>query len=121
MHQSIATIDSPEFINLRPLDINPLMSECEIKVLYVGANRNRSFMSKEVATKIGETLRGAPIVGYYKKPKEDFADHGEKLTIDDFKETITQEHMQARKVKDEQLKQRGLIIEKVQVEEKEER
>jgi hypothetical protein len=29
--------------------------------------------------------------------------------------------MQARKVKDEQLKQRGLIIEKVQVEEKEER
>ena len=83
MHQSIATIDSPEFINLRPLDINPLMSECEIKVLYVGANRNRSFISKEVATKIGETLRGAPIVGYYKKPKEDFADHGEKLIIDD--------------------------------------
>lgn len=83
MHQSIATIDSPEFINLRPLDINPLMSECEIKVLYVGANRNHSFISKEVATKIGETLRGAPIVGYYKKPKEDFADHGEKLIIDD--------------------------------------
>ena len=83
MHQSIATIDSPEFINLRPLDINPLMSECEIKVLYVGANRNRSFISKEVATKIGETLRGAPIVGYYKKPKEDYADHGEKLIIDD--------------------------------------
>jgi len=83
MHQSIATIDSPEFINLRPLDINPLMSECEIKVLYVGANRNRSFISKEVATKIGETLRGAPIVGYYKESKEDFADHGEKLIIDD--------------------------------------
>lgn len=83
MHQSIATIDSPEFINLQPLDINPLMSKCEIKVLYVGANRNRSFISKEVATKIGETLRGAPIVGYYKQTKEDFADHGEKLTIDD--------------------------------------
>lgn len=59
------------------------MSKCEIKVLYVGANRNRSFISKEVATKIGETLRGAPIVGYYKQTKEDFADHGEKLTIDD--------------------------------------
>lgn len=83
MHQSVATIDSPEFINLQPLDINPLMSKCEIKVLYVGANRNRSFISKEVATKIGETLRGAPIVGYYKQTKEDFADHGEKLTIDD--------------------------------------
>ena len=31
MHQSIATISSPEFINLQPLDINPLMSKCEIK------------------------------------------------------------------------------------------
>jgi len=27
-HQSIATINSPEFINLTPLDINPLMSSC---------------------------------------------------------------------------------------------
>jgi len=27
-HQSIATISSPEFINLQPLDINPLMSAC---------------------------------------------------------------------------------------------
>ena len=34
MHQSIATIDSPEFINLQPLEINPLMSSCEIKVIY---------------------------------------------------------------------------------------
>ena len=41
MHKSIATIDSPEFINLQPLDINPLMSSCEIKVLYLGGeNRN---------------------------------------------------------------------------------
>ncbi len=46
MHQSIATINSPEFINLQPLDINPLMSKCEIKVLYVGANRNNSFITK---------------------------------------------------------------------------
>ena len=41
-HKSIATINSPEFINLQPLDINPLMSQCEIKVLYVGANQKRS-------------------------------------------------------------------------------
>lgn len=83
MHQSVATIDSPEFLNLQPLDINPLMSKCEIKVLYVGANRNRTFISKEVAAEIGKTLRGAPIVGYYKQKKEDFADHGEKMIIDD--------------------------------------
>lgn len=82
MHQSIATIDSPEFINLQPLDINPLMSSCEIKVLYVGENRNRSFISKEVATEMSKTLRGAPIVGYFKEDKEDFVDHGDQLIID---------------------------------------
>ena len=83
MHQSVATIDSPEFLNLQPLDINPLMSKCDIKVLYVGTNRNRSFISEEVATEIGKTLRGAPIVGYYRDNKEDFTDHGEKIIIDD--------------------------------------
>ena len=83
MHQSFATIDSPEFINLQPLDINPLMNSCEIKVLYVGENRNRSYITKEVATEMSKTLRGAPIVGYYRQDKEDFADHGEKVTIDD--------------------------------------
>lgn len=83
MHQSIATIHAPEFINLQPMDINPLMSSCEIKVLYVGANRNRSYMTKEVITEMAKTLRGAPIVGYYKKDKGDFADHGDMVIIDD--------------------------------------
>ena len=83
MHQSIATIKSPEFINLQPLDINPLMSKCEIKVLYLGENRNHSYITKEVATDMAKTLRGAPIVGYYKEDKEDFADHGEQVIFDD--------------------------------------
>ena len=83
MHQSIATINSPEFINLQPLDINPLMSKCDIKVLYVGENRNHSYITKEVATEMAKTLRGAPIVGYYKAEKEDFADHGEQVDFDD--------------------------------------
>lgn len=83
MHQSVATIDSPEFINLKPLDINPLMSSCEIKVLYLGENRNHTFISKEVATEMAKTLRGAPIVGYYKDEKEDYVDHGEQIIIDD--------------------------------------
>ena len=82
-HQSIATINSPQFINLQPLDINPLMSSCQIKVLYIGENRNRSYISKEAATQMAKTLRGAPIVGYYKKDKQDFADHGEQLIWDD--------------------------------------
>ena len=83
MHQSVATIDSPEFINLKPLDINPLMSSCEIKVLYVGENRNHSYITKEVATDMAKTLRGAPIVGYFKTEKDDFADHGQQMVIDD--------------------------------------
>lgn len=83
MHRSIATIDAPEFINLQPLDINPMMSKCEIKVLYIGGNRNHSYITKEVATEMAKTLRGAPIVGYYKEEKEDFADHGEQVIFDD--------------------------------------
>ena len=82
MHQSIATIDSPEFINLQPLDINPLMSRCEIKVLYLGENRNHSYITKEVASDMAKTLRGAPIVGYYKEEKEDFGDHEQRVIID---------------------------------------
>ena len=82
-HQSVATISSPQFINLQPLDINPFMSKCEIKVLYIGENRNRSYISKDVASQMAKTLRGAPIVGYYKKDKQDFADHGEQIVLDD--------------------------------------
>ena len=83
MHKSIATIDSPEFINLQPLDINPLMSACEIKVFYLGENRNRSYINEETAMEMAKTLRGAPIVGYFKTEKEDFADHGNRMILDD--------------------------------------
>ena len=80
---NISTIGNPEFINLEPLDVNPLMSACEIKVLYVGKNRNHSYISKEVATEMSKTLRGAPIVGYYKEDAGDFRDHGDQLVIDE--------------------------------------
>ena len=79
---SIATIDSPEFVNLQPMDINPLMSKCDIKVLYIGQNRNRSSITKQVATEMSKTLRGCPIVGYYIENKEDFGDHGDQVIID---------------------------------------
>lgn len=83
MHKSIATIEAPQFINLKPLDINPLMSSCEIKVLYIGENRNRSYITEDIASEMAKTLRGAPIVGYFKKDKEDFADHGNRMILDD--------------------------------------
>lgn len=79
---SVATIKDPEFINLQPLEINPLMSSCEIKVMYINQNRNQSYITKEVATEMAKTLRGAPIVGWYKEDKSDFADHGDRITID---------------------------------------
>ena len=82
MAQSVATIDNPEFINLQPSDINPLMHDCEIKVLYIGQNRNRSYITKKVATEMSKSLRGAPIVGHYIEKKEDYGDHGERITID---------------------------------------
>jgi hypothetical protein len=82
MHTSLATINSPEFINLKPVDINPLMSECEIKVLYIGENRNHSYISKEVASEMAKTLRGAPIVGYFREEANDFGDHGQQIIID---------------------------------------
>ena len=77
---SVATIKSPEFINIT--SINPLISKCEIKVLYVGANRNMSYITKDVAKEMAQTLPGTPIVGYYSENKEDFGDHGDQLVID---------------------------------------
>ena len=77
---SVATISSPEFINIE--GISPFASKCEIKVLYVGGNRNGSFISKETATQMAHTLPGCPIVGYYSENQEDFRDHGDQMIID---------------------------------------
>ena len=77
---SVATIDKPEFINIKPC--NPLISECEIKVLYVGENRNKSYISKEIATEMANSLPGNPIVGYFREDIGDFRDHGDMVTID---------------------------------------
>ena len=78
---SVATIDKPEFINIKPC--NPLISECEIKVFYLGENRNKSYITKEVAIEMANTLPGNPIVGYFREDVGDFRDHGDMVTIDD--------------------------------------
>jgi len=77
---SVATISSPEFINIE--GISPFVSKCEIKVLYLGGNRNGSYITKEVATQMAHTLPGVPIVGYYSEKQEDFRDHGDQMVID---------------------------------------
>ena len=81
-YQSIATIRDPEFINLQPNDINPMMSKCEIKVFYLGKNRNSTAIDKPTAQAMAKTLRGAPIVGYYRPDKSDFFDHGDQVIYD---------------------------------------
>ena len=77
---SVATLREPEFINIT--SISPLISKCEIKVLYVGQNRNKSHITKEVAAAMAQTLPGTPIVGRFIESKEDYGDHGDQVIID---------------------------------------
>lgn len=79
--RSVATYNDPEFLNVT--SISPLVSKCDIKVLYLGGNRNGSFITKERATSMAESLRGCPIVGHYIEEKQDFGGHGQQLVIDD--------------------------------------
>lgn len=82
MNKSVATINAPEFLNLQPMDISPLISSCDIKVLYLNENRNGSSISREVAQEMAKSLRGSPIVAAFSEGKQDFLDHGDVITID---------------------------------------
>ena len=64
-HVSIPVEGTVELFNVAPMTENPLLSHCEVKVCYIGQNRNGSVISKEVATKMAKTLHGCPIVGYF--------------------------------------------------------
>lgn len=75
-------LDSPcEFINVVPF--NPLISKCQIKVCWVGdePNRNRSVITKEVATEMANSLPGSPIVGFYNEQTEDFEEHNRIIDV----------------------------------------
>lgn len=78
---SVATLKEPEFLNITPY--NPLISKCEIKVLYTGNNDNHTNIEKDTATRMANSLPGSPIVGAYIQSKEDFGDHGDVITIED--------------------------------------
>ena len=80
-HTSIKLNTPCEFINVTP--VNPLISKCQIKVCYVGEdpNRNRSIITKEVATQMANSLPGSPIVGFYNEAKEDFEEHNRVIDI----------------------------------------
>lgn len=81
MYTSIPIENSVELINIR--EDNPNVSYCQIKVLYVGDNRNHTNISKEVAWKMGSKLPGSPIVGYYNFDSQDFEEHNRDIQIND--------------------------------------
>lgn len=79
----VDTINGIEFVDLEPSDTSPLVSRCTIKVMYLGQNRNNSFIDKKTAIDMAKTLRAVPIVGAWRKDIEDFGDHGHVITIED--------------------------------------
>ena len=81
MHISIPVENTIEIINVVP--VNPLISKCQIKVCYVGdePNRNRSIITKEVATKLANSIPGSPIVGFYNENEGDFEEHNRSIEI----------------------------------------
>lgn len=86
MRHSSIMLDTPcEFINVVP--INPLISKCQIKVCYVGEtpNRNKTVITKEVATEMANSLPGSPIVGFYNQETKDFEEHNRILDISEGK------------------------------------
>lgn len=84
-HESrpVETIDNVQFVEMNDSDFSPLVSKCTIKLVYVGQNRNGSYMSKDTLIKMAPTVRACPIVGCYRDEIEDFGDHGHVITIED--------------------------------------
>jgi len=52
-------------------------------VCYVGdePNRNKSIITREVATKMAPSLRGSMIVGHYNKEQKDFEEHNKTIEV----------------------------------------
>lgn len=83
MHISKPTSTPIEMLDIR--EINPQISECQIKVCYVqdAPNRNGTIITKDSAKSLAIGLRGCPIVGKYNDENKDYETHNEILTIDD--------------------------------------
>lgn len=85
MNISVPVSNTMEFIEQTA--ISPLISKCSIKVCYVSddPNRNKSVITKDVATEMGRQLPGSPIVGYYNEETQDFEQHNRAIEIKDGK------------------------------------
>lgn len=89
-HKSVP-ISPIEFVQMEPTSFSPLISRCIIKVCYVGdePNRNKSIITKDVATKLAPSLRGNPIIGYFNENKADYEEHNRQLKISNGKIKMT--------------------------------
>lgn len=81
MHLSVPINSSVEPINFTQL--SPLVSKCHVKVLYVGENRNGTYISREVASNMGAQLPGSPIVGFFNREDKDFEAHNRDYLVSD--------------------------------------
>ena len=84
-HVSIPVEGTVELLNVAPIAENPLLSHCDIKVCYLGENRNGSVIDKPVAIKMAKTLLGCPIAGFYDEKTEDFSGHNRSIEVGDGK------------------------------------
>ena len=84
-HISIPIESTVEILNVTPLVDNPLLDHCEVKVCYLGENRNGSVIDKAAATKMAKTLHGCPIAGFYDEATQDFAGHNRSIEVGDGK------------------------------------
>ena len=78
-HISIPVENTVELFNVSPMENNPLISHCEIKVCYIGENRNGSLITEPVARKMASSLHGCPIVGYFDPETNDFSGHNRTI------------------------------------------
>ncbi len=82
MHLSIPVANTMEYLN--QTEVSPLISHANVKVCYVGQqpNRNRTVITKEVATEMGRKLPGSPVVGLFNKETKDFEEHSREIVIE---------------------------------------
>lgn len=77
VHISIPVMEKVNVIE--NTQISPLISKCQVKVMYINENRNGTFISRETAEEMGKKLPGSPIVGYYNPDDKDFETHNRDL------------------------------------------
>ena len=82
MFSSIPLERPIEFVNVQPLQSNPLISKTRVKIAYHGKNRNGSYIDKQTMTNMAvNSLALTPIVGRFLADKNDFADHSIETVV----------------------------------------